>query len=98
MPWTPPPTMPNVAERLFKSNVAGSGLKFFRKLKNSERNSSDLVSVNRTDLLIEKSTFVMPGRRTASVRGEVPKRPNGACAKAAVLNHAFHVRWSPGRS
>src|SRR5947199_178212 len=56
------------------------------------------AAAERSDLLIEKSTFVMPGRRTASVRGEVPKRPNGTCAKPAVLNQAFQVRWSAGRS
>ena len=38
-----------------------------------------------------------PGSRNAAVRGDVPKRPNGASAKTAVLNHFNHVRWSPGR-
>src|SRR5436309_2689473 len=91
-PCTPPPTVPKVADRIFRSTVAGSGLKCFRRLKNSERNSSDARSLIRVDLVTEKSTFSIPGRRTAFVRGEVPNRPNGACVNAPVLNHRVHVR------
>src|SRR5258708_34741026 len=97
MPCTPPPTAPNVAERMFKSTVAGSGLKLLNRLKNSVRNSNERASLIRNFLLTEKSTTAIPGNRIASVRGAVPNRPKGVCWKAPVLNQRFHVRWSPGR-
>src|ERR1051325_3555267 len=85
----PPPTEPNVAERMFRSTVCGSGLKWFRRLKNSVRNSNARFSLKRTDLCTEKSTISVPGSRTALVRGAVPNRPKGPGVKAAVLNHRF---------
>src|SRR5262245_39705790 len=48
-------------------------------------------------LLTEKSALLMPGNLIAPVRGDVPKRPKGALAKADVVNHRFHVRSLFGR-
>src|SRR5207237_3616734 len=60
-----------------------------------EFEESSLAS--RNVLFTEKSALAIPGRRIASVRGDVPKRPKGASTKAAVLNHRCHVRWPRGR-
>src|SRR4029434_373398 len=96
-PCTPPPMLPKVGERRLRSTVCGSGLKWLKRLKISVRNSNERDSPNLNRLLTEKSELITPGRRIAPVRGELPKRPNGACANAAVLNHRFHVRSPFGR-
>src|SRR5262245_6261439 len=88
---------PNVAERIFRSSVEGSGLKWFVRLKISVRNSRSRPSARRNVLFTEKSALAMPGSRMALVRGDVPKRPKGVSAKAAVLNQRFQVRWSPDK-
>src|SRR5438128_2972060 len=85
MPETPPPIAPNVAERMLRSTVPGSGLKLLNRLKNSERNSNDRLSLKRMVFVIEKSTVPIPGSRIASVLGAVPNRPNGVCPKPPVL-------------
>src|SRR5262245_46880427 len=96
-PCTPPPMLPNVGACRLRSTVCGSGLKWLKRLKISARNSNERDSPTPNRLLTEKSALLMPGNRIAPVRGEVPKRPNGACTNAEVLNHRFHVRSLAGR-
>src|SRR5438445_317173 len=93
MPCTPPPTDPKVTNRTFKSRMAGSGLKLFIRLKNSARNSNERFSVNRNDLLSEKSTVPMPGRRTEAVRG-VARAVGGGC-RGAVGGVGLSHRAAP---
>ena len=64
-PCTPPPTAPNVADRILRSTVAGSGLKWFVRLKNSVRNSMCRPSDIGKILLMEKSPLAIPGSRIA---------------------------------
>src|SRR6266545_7959797 len=96
-PCTPNPTAPKKAERILRSTVPGSGLKWFVRLKNSARNSRRRCSESANVLLTEKSPLAIPGSRIALVRGDVPKRPKGASVNAALLNHLDHVRSPPGR-
>src|SRR4051794_40950553 len=96
IPRTPPPTEPNVADRMFLSTVLGSGLKWLKRLKTSVLNSGRRRSLIGNDLFTEKLKLTSPGSRIAFVRGAVPNRPNGVCANASVLNQRVHVRWSLG--
>src|SRR5690606_24977206 len=96
-PCTPPPTVPKLADNTLRSTLAGEGLKRLKTLKISTRNSMLPGSGRLNALVSETSALMVPGKRMAPVRGELPKLPNCAGTKAEVSNQRWNVRSLRGK-
>src|SRR5207247_2187243 len=106
-PCTPPPTAPNVFERILRSTVPGSGLKWFVRLKNSVRNSRQPLLRERERLVDRKVSVGNPwepervgARRSAEAaegrlreRGRVePPLPRALAARQVAVLPGYQVR------